>query len=299
MEELLNVNKSSESKSDAELENFYNDLLLQSQNSAGDNSEENQVKNYNSVKPTPGLCVKSKLKGKDTSKVFINICTSSCVPAPKTISEQELLEMLDKYDDESDEMVSYRVPMSIGEGHTELDNKSKACTAYDVIINPSFLVTIKESRVFFGFLMSIVKQGIQEKYGIEVEENFTVMRNKKFFGRVQEQRLRKKALVQEFSENDPLPKPQQTKVKRPRYVLAREPETGHPEHLVAEILLTGVCRASNVLVDANEDRLVVNTRPKQYSLDIYLPYDLIDEQIGCQFDVRTQILTVTMPVKPL
>ena len=72
MEELLNVNKSNESKSDAELEDFYNDLLLKSQNSAGDNSEENQVKNYNSVKPTPGLCVKTKLKGKDSSKVSLN-----------------------------------------------------------------------------------------------------------------------------------------------------------------------------------------------------------------------------------
>jgi len=298
MEELLNVNKSNESKSDAELEDFYNDLLLKSQNSAGDNSEENQVKNYNSVKPTPGLCVKTKLKGKDSSKVFINICTSSSVPAPKTISEQELLEILDKYDDESDETVSYRVPMSIGEGHTELDNKSKACTAYDVIINPSFLVTIKDSRVFFGFLMSIVNQGIQEKYGIELDENFNLLRNKKFFGRVQEQRLRKKALIQEFSENEPLAKPQQTKVKRPRYVLAREPETGHPDFLVAEVLLKGVERASNVLVDANDDRLVINTRPKSYSLDIYLPFDLLDDQIGCQFDVRTQVLTVTMPVKP-
>ena len=69
--------------------------------------------------------------------MFINICTSSSVPAPKTISEQELLEILDKYDDESDETVSYRVPMSIGEGHTELDNKSKACTAYDVIVSTS------------------------------------------------------------------------------------------------------------------------------------------------------------------
>ena len=60
--------------------------------------------------------------------------------------------------------------------------------------------------MFFGFLMSIVKQGIQEKYGIDVDDGFVLMRNKKFFGKVQEQRLRKKALVQEFSEKDPLPK---------------------------------------------------------------------------------------------
>ena len=60
--------------------------------------------------------------------------------------------MLDKYDDESDEVVSYRVPMSIGEGHTELDNKSKACTAYDVIVSCLFVniqFKIRSSYIFY------------------------------------------------------------------------------------------------------------------------------------------------------
>lgn len=304
MEELLNVGNSNASSkptpSDAELEKFYSELLLKSQKEQGDassNSKEETEKNWNSVKPTPGLCVKTRTLGKDSTKVFINICTSSAVPAPKPISEEELLKILDKYSENSDETVDYRVPMSIGEGHVEVDNRDQACTAYDIVINPNFLTTIKGSRIFFGFLMSIVMEGMHSKYDIQLDKNWAMLKNKKFFGRVNEQHLRKKALIQEFSPESS--KISEEKTKEPRYVLVREPETGHPEFLIAEVELIGVEKASNLIVDAGEDRLVVGTRPKKYSLDIYLPFDLLPEEIGCQFDVSSQILTVTMPVKPI
>lgn len=303
MDELLNVRSNNETNAqpnDAELEKFYSELLLKSQNEQaadGNQSQEPKEKNWNSVKPTPGICVKSRIVG-DGGKVFINICTSSAVPAPKPITEQELLTIIDEFAADSDETINYRVPMSIGEAHVEVDKHGKACTAYDVIINPNFLTTIKESRVFFGFLMSIVLEGLQNKYEVQVDRNWAMLKNKKFFGRVEEQRMRKKALIQEVSSQSG-GRLTEEKTKEPRYVLVREPETGHPEFLIAEIELLGVEKASNLMVDAGEDRLVVSTRPKKYSLDIYLPFDLLPEEIGSQFDVSTHVLTVTMPVKPL
>lgn len=44
-----------------------------------------------------GLCIKSKEVGTD-AKVFVNICTTDAIPAPKNISEAELQEYIDSDD---------------------------------------------------------------------------------------------------------------------------------------------------------------------------------------------------------
>ena len=173
-------------------------------------------------------------------------------------------------------------------------------------MNPNFLVTMTNSQLFLGFFMSIVIEGLHHKYEVQIDKGWSVLKNKKFFGRNDEQFLRKKALIEEF---DTTPQGgatgQRDVIKQPRYVLAREPPAAavtepevHPEYLVAEVDLPGVKSAANLLVDVGEDRLVVITRPKQYKLDIYLPFDLLPHACGCQFDVSNKLLTVTMAVKP-
>lgn len=305
MDELLNIGKKVEEKQkleepdDAELERIYKELWLKAQNEKGDGNEvkEKGELNYNTVKPSPGFCVKSRHVDGDKTKVFINVTTSSSAPPPKPITEQELLQILDKYNEDSEETVDYRVPMSIGEGHVEVDNRGEACTAYDIIINPSFLAKLKDSSIFLGFFMSIVTEGLRAKYDIEISRNWTVLKNKKFFGRICEQHMRKRTLVQEIGRS--MSKQHEDEAKQPRYVLVREPEEGpSPQFIIAEVELLGVAKASNVMVDCGEDRLVVTTRPKKYSLDIYLPFDVLPEECGSQFDISTHILTITMPVQP-
>jgi len=51
-------------------------------------------------------------------------------------------------------------------------------------------------------------------------------------------------------------------------------------------------------LDIGEDRLLLTVRSHVYHLDIFLPFDLIREECGAQFNRMTKILTVTMPVKP-
>ena len=41
------------------------------------------------------------------------------MPAPKDLSDDDLLRLL-----ESEDQSGYRIPMSIGEGHVEVDNSS-------------------------------------------------------------------------------------------------------------------------------------------------------------------------------
>nr|CAB3226520.1 protein kintoun [Phallusia mammillata] len=293
--ELFNVGSTAAGSdmSDEELQKFYQDLLLKSQQE-GEN-EPKQAQPWNTVKPTPGCCIKTK-NIKTSEKVFINVCTSSNVPTPEAITEQELVCMLEKLEDR-DEIVDYRVPMSLGEAHAEVDNRGNGCTAYDVIISPGFLHTINNSKVFFGFFMSVVFEGLFNKYNVELERNWVLLKNKKFLGTVEEQNLRKQTLIQEIPNKAPMTT--ETSTKKPKFKIMREPEEGHPEFLIAEVFLPRINKASAVLVDVGEDRLVVCTRPKEYLLDIFLPFNLVQEDCGSQFDVTTKHLTVTMPVQKL
>lgn len=66
--------------------------------------------------PLPGLCIKTTSEP-SKEKVFVNICQSSSIPPPPEISRDELVELL-----QSEEPSDYRVPMSLGIPHTEMDN---------------------------------------------------------------------------------------------------------------------------------------------------------------------------------
>lgn len=46
----------------------------------------------------------------------MNICHTTIIPAPADITESELTRIL-----ESDEPSTFRIPMSLGEGHEEVD----------------------------------------------------------------------------------------------------------------------------------------------------------------------------------
>lgn len=48
-------------------------------------------------------------------KVFINICHSPSIPPPVDVTEDELLQMLEE------DQAGFRIPMSLGEPHAELD----------------------------------------------------------------------------------------------------------------------------------------------------------------------------------
>lgn len=94
-------------------DDFYTKLLLE---------ETRKLKNapLDSVEfvPKPGYVM--KLRNKKEEKVFINICTSEKVPAAKNVSDEELVEVLQSVDP-----TQYRVPMSLGEPHVEVDNRGQ------------------------------------------------------------------------------------------------------------------------------------------------------------------------------
>ncbi len=65
-----------------------------------------------------------KTKTSNDEKVFLNICQSIEIAAPKDITEAQLNEIVAKQNDDKmiDTSFQFRVPMSLGEPHSELDN---------------------------------------------------------------------------------------------------------------------------------------------------------------------------------
>ena len=90
------------------------------------------------IQPKPGFCVKTN---SSEGKVFINICHSPSIPPPADVTEDELLQMLEE------DQAGFRIPMSLGEPHAELDAKGQGCTAYDVAVNSNFYLRM---QVGFG-----------------------------------------------------------------------------------------------------------------------------------------------------
>ncbi|XP_013387850.2 PIH1 domain-containing protein 1 [Lingula anatina] len=248
-----------------------------------------------------------KIKGETVSDSGYS--DMSDLPKPKDITEEDLIKVL-----ESEDPTAFRVPMSLGEPHAEIDKSGKGCTAYDVIIHPDFLEKCKQSELFVKFLITISIEGLEEKYSMLLDRNYTMLKNRKFLGTLPEQNIRTqskplimemgsagasapgKPLISEVSSfNSQATKP---KGEEPKYSIVQEPPDGHPEFLVAEIQLPKVKTAKSLTLDLGEDRIFLQTRSDIYLLDIYLPFNLIQDECGAQFNRQTKVLTLTMPVVP-
>ncbi|KAG5832306.1 hypothetical protein ANANG_G00289710 [Anguilla anguilla] len=268
-------------------EELYHQLLMQTMGEVQHPKPDSRV-----IRPEPGMCVKTS-SILDEQKVFVNICQSPAVPPPPHISNEELLELL-----QSDDPTAYRVPMSLGEPHTELDNNSQGCTAYDVVINNEFFQKCQKDPLFLQFVIAVSFEGLENKYSVELSREWKVMKNRKFLGSISEQNIRtqSKPSIQELSPSDSHTAP--TEAKRPEFCLIVEPPIGDPEYLIAEIQLPGVTSSRSLLLDLGEDRLVLTARPSLFHLDCYFPLNIDPETSAAQYNKDTQILTVTMTVVP-
>uniref|UniRef100_A0A8P4JYP3 PIH1 domain-containing protein 1 n=1 Tax=Dicentrarchus labrax TaxID=13489 RepID=A0A8P4JYP3_DICLA len=231
------------------------------------------------IRPQPGMCVKTHSEP-SKHKVFVNICQSNSVPPPPELSREELVELL-----QSEDPSGYRVPMSLGEPHTEIDNSSQGCTAYDVVINQDFFQKCQKDPLFQQFVILVSLEGLENKYNLELSRDWKVLKNRKFLGSVGEQSIRTKSRpgIQELQ-------------PQPEFTLLVEPPAGDPEYLIAEIKLPGVTSSRSLVLDVGEDRLVLTARPSLFHLDIFHPFLIDQENSVAQYNNSTQILTVTMPV---
>uniref|UniRef100_A0A8C4YW43 PIH1 domain-containing protein 1 n=1 Tax=Gadus morhua TaxID=8049 RepID=A0A8C4YW43_GADMO len=244
-------------------EELYQQLLLKTGGKVPSDPLDSKL-----IRPQPGMCVKT-LSQTDNQKIFVNICQS---PSLVTLLQSE-------------DPTGYRVPMSLGEPHTEMDNGSQSCTAYDVVISEAFYQKSLKDPLFQQFLIMVSLEGLENKYHLELSRDWKILKNRKFFGSVSEQNIRTKSqpVIQELPQT-------------PEFSLLVEPPTGSPQYLIAEIQLPGVRSCRALVLDVGEDRLVLTARPNLFHLDVFHP--LLVDQGGsvAQYNTHTQILTITMPV---
>ncbi|XP_048377115.2 PIH1 domain-containing protein 1 [Stegostoma tigrinum] len=278
---------------------LYEQLLLQAakemQNQLPTAQESQQIR------PQPGFCVKTKTKINE--KVFVNVCKSDQIPPPPDLTEDGLVSLL-----ESDDPSGYRIPMSLGEPHAEIDNSGNGCTAYDIVINSKFYNTIQSNKLFMEFFLTIGFEGLENKYNLELSREWRMLKNRKFLGSITEQNIRTKSkpVIQELESsasslgtcNKPLLSEIESTCVEPEYTIVADPADEHPSFLVAEISLPKVDSVGSLLLDLGEDRIVLWARPDLYHLDVYIPYNIVQEKSGSQFNRKTKVLTITMPVQP-
>ncbi|XP_072299666.1 PIH1 domain-containing protein 1 [Eucyclogobius newberryi] len=263
-------------------EELYQQMLLQTMGKIQEEMPDSRV-----IRPQPGMCIKTAIEP-SKQKVFINICQSNSVPPPPDLSRDELVELL-----QSEDPSGFRVPMSLGEPHSETDNNSQGCSAYDVVINQDFFQTCQKDPLFQQFIILVSVEGLENKYGLELSRDWKVLKNRKFLGSIGEQSIRTKSrpVIQELQPQESL-----TATKRPEFTLLVEPPAGEAQYLIAEIKLPGITSARSLLLDVGEDRLVLNARPSLYHLDIFHPFLVEQDSSMAQYNTTTQILTITLPV---
>uniref|UniRef100_A0A8D2Q6I3 PIH1 domain-containing protein 1 n=1 Tax=Varanus komodoensis TaxID=61221 RepID=A0A8D2Q6I3_VARKO len=247
--------------------------LLPSQASQKIQSSVPSPANSRPIRPLPGFCLKTHTAAGE--KVFVNVCRSSHIPPPPDLTNEELACLI-----ESENASTFRIPMSLGEPHAEVDKSGNGCTAYDVTINTSFFNKM-EVRVFLSKTHSATRGSLctMETRG---GGPWRILRNRKFMGSISEQTIRTKSkpIIQEMESSSAIV---------PEFTIIAEPSLSHPERLLAKICLPKMVSARSLELDLGEDRIVLQGQPNLYHLDIFVPYSIIPEESKAQFHRATKV----------
>lgn len=264
-------------------------------------------------KPSPGFCFKTK-NINSGQKVFVNVCYTDVIPPPKDIEEMNF----------ESEYSEYRIPLSIGDVHVEIDNKGDEVSVFDVAVNGKFYRRVRDDDSFRGFFFSVVLEGLKEKYKVHLDENVTTLKNRKVFGELGYHRINKKEVerVKRQYENPQIKdvtnysKVEQKSTistlsnsliqempsretfgfdkKLPEFRLFKK--NSEPSCLYLEVSLPKIISSSEFSLDVGEDRVVLESLSKNYFMDIFLPVNVIQDTVEALFLKISRILKVKMMV---
>lgn len=253
------------------------------------------------IRPLPGFCLKTHTDAGE--KIFVNVCRSPHIPPPPDLTNEELECLI-----ESENASNFRIPMTLGEPHAEVDKSGHGCTAYDVTVSTDFFTKMESNDFFREFFITVVLEGLSEKYKKEISHaEWRVLKNRKFMGSISEQTIRTKSrpFIQEMDSSQTQeatskllqPLYSQSSATVPDFAIVAHPSRSHPERLVLKVGLPKTNSVRSLDLDLGEDRIVLQDHPGLYHLDIFIPYSIVPEESKAQFHKRTKILTVAMPIQ--
>lgn len=253
----------------------FQELLLQAskelQQAQTERSESTQIR------PQPGFCIKTN---SSEGKVFINICHSPSIPPPVDVTEDELLQMLEE------DQAGFRIPMSLGEPHAELDAKGQGCTAYDVAVNSNFYLRMQNSDFLRELVVTIAREGLEDKYGLQLNPEWRMLKYRPFLGSISQQNIRsqQRPRIQELGT---LEGPE-----RPHLNLWLEA----PDLLLAEVDLPKLDGAQGLTLEIGESHLVMGGSQQLYHLNVSIPLRINPEASRAAFHHRRKQLMVFLPL---
>ncbi|XP_037086434.1 PIH1 domain-containing protein 1-like isoform X2 [Pollicipes pollicipes] len=241
------------------------------------------------IRPQPAVCCKTR--DSHGGKVFVNVCTSTDIPPPKELDEHELRQLL--MDEER--AAEFRVPMSLGEAHKELDKAGGPCVAYDVVIHPRFHAQVEASLLFKTFFVTVMIEAIEGKFGVELDKNqWTTMRNKLYLGKMPRHWVRRGDLpmVQECAGTEPAPPASRPLISEletrrtapaPRAPPYQLEQRADGRLLVLFELPAAVMAPAQLSLEVGEDRLVLAADSACLLADVFLPGPLEPESARAAF----------------
>ncbi|XP_076987267.1 PIH1 domain-containing protein 1 isoform X2 [Tamandua tetradactyla] len=240
------------------------------------------------IQPQPGFCIKTS---SSEGKVFINICHSPSIPPPADMTEDELLQMLEQ------DQAGFRIPMSLGEPHAELDAKGQGCTAYDVAVNSDFYRRMQNSDFLRELVITIAREGLEDKYSVHLNPEWRILKNRPFLGSISQQNIRsqQRPRIQELGDlhtQDASSPAAQEGPEKPHLNLWLEA----PDLLLAEIDFPKLDGALGLSLEIGENRLVVGGPQQLYHLDTYIPLRINSEESKAAFHRKRKQLLVAMPL---
>ncbi|XP_078002115.1 LOW QUALITY PROTEIN: PIH1 domain-containing protein 1 [Phascolarctos cinereus] len=276
---LLAAELREEARAEAEEENrgLCEQMLLQAMQKILD--AQSSMPDSRQIQPKPGFCVKTR---SPEGKVFINVCQSNAIPAPADLSEQELLCVLEG------DQAAFRIPMSLGEPHAELDRGGNGCTAYDVAINGDFYKKLRSNDFFLEFFVTVAMEGLEDKYGTQLSREWRLLKYRPFLGSISQQNIRTQSqprppTIQELGDG----------TEDPPLRLWLEA----PDLLLAEVVLPKVDSARELSLQLGGDRLVLGSPEPPYHVDIFVPHDISQEQCRAAFNQKSKTLMISMPLQ--